>query len=228
MSGLVNSWVASAMLRFGRYQVAEKRGERFLKLAAEARSRIMEISPLEAVAAIRRGARVFDVREKEEFLRGHLPNAAHLGRGTLELEIEQRVPNVAAEIVVYCGGGNRSALSAENLQRMGTPMLSRSREDFRHGSTSIFRPCESVNQWKTKPANRAALFVFLRSFSKQQVAGVNSHADQPSDYRAVQPDELQVTANGGLQPVGHLGGVPSFNCVHNQFPREGSRAKKTS
>lgn len=119
MPRFVNSWVASAMLRFGRYQVAEKRGERFLELAAQARSRIMEISPLEAVAAIRRGARVFDVREKEEFLRGHLPNAAHLGRGTLELEIEQRVPNVAAEIVVYCGGGNRSALSAENLQRMG-------------------------------------------------------------------------------------------------------------
>ena len=59
------------------------------------------------------------MRERDEFLRGHIPNAAHLARGTLELEIEKRVPDLETEIVTYCGAGNRSALSAESLQRMG-------------------------------------------------------------------------------------------------------------
>jgi hypothetical protein len=85
MPKVVSSWAASAVLRFGRFQVADKRGHRFLKFAAEARSRIDEISVLEAAAAIKRAVLVLDVREKEGFLRGHLPNAAHLGRGTLEL-----------------------------------------------------------------------------------------------------------------------------------------------
>ena len=119
MPRLVNSWTASALLKFARLEVAEKRGERFLRLAAEARSRIREISASEVSAAINRGALVLDVREREEFLRGHIPKAAHLARGTLELEIEKRVPDPATEILLYCGAGNRSALSADNLQRMG-------------------------------------------------------------------------------------------------------------
>jgi phage shock protein E len=119
MPRLVNSWAVSALLRFARLEIAEKRGERFLKLVAEARSRITEISVLEASAAIKRGALVLDVREREEFLRGHIPEAVHLARGTLELEIENRVPDPSTEIVLCCGAGNRSALSADNLQRMG-------------------------------------------------------------------------------------------------------------
>ena len=59
------------------------------------------------------------MRERDEFWRAHIPNAKHLARGTLELEIEKRVPDPATEIVIYCGAGNRSALSADNLQRMG-------------------------------------------------------------------------------------------------------------
>ena len=83
MPRLVNTWAASALLKFARLEVAEKRGERFLKLAAEARSRITEIPASEFSAEIKRGALVLDVREREEFLRGHIPHAAHLARGTL-------------------------------------------------------------------------------------------------------------------------------------------------
>lgn len=119
MPRLVNSWAASVLLKLAKLQVAERHGERFLRLADEARSRIMEISALETAAAMKRGALVLDVREREEFLRGHIPNAIHLARGTLELEIEKRAPDPATEIVTYCGAGNRSALSTDNLQRMG-------------------------------------------------------------------------------------------------------------
>ncbi|HEY5707142.1 MAG TPA: rhodanese-like domain-containing protein [Terrimicrobiaceae bacterium] len=119
MPKLVNSWAASVLLRLAKLQVAEKHGERFLKLAAEARSRITEISAAETAVAIKRGALLLDVRERDEYLRGHIPNAEHLARGTLELEIEKWAPDPETEIVTYCGAGNRSALAAENLQRMG-------------------------------------------------------------------------------------------------------------
>ena len=119
MPRLVNSWTASVLLKLSRLETAERRGQRFLKLAAEARSRITTISALETATAIKRGVLVLDVREKEEFLRGHVPNATHLARGIIELEIERRVPDPATEILVYCGAGNRSALVADNLQRMG-------------------------------------------------------------------------------------------------------------
>jgi phage shock protein E len=119
MPKLVNSWTASVLLKLGKLHSAEKQGERFRKLAEEARSQIAELSALETAAAIKRGALLIDVREREEFLRGHIPNAIHLARGTLELEIEKRAPDPVTEIVLYCGAGNRSALSAEALQRMG-------------------------------------------------------------------------------------------------------------
>ena len=77
----------------------------------EARSRITEVSASETAAAMKRAALVLDVRERQEFLRGHIPNAVHLARGTLELEIEKRAADPATEIVTYCGAGNRSALS---------------------------------------------------------------------------------------------------------------------
>lgn len=119
MPKLVSSWAANALLRLARFQVSENRGTRFLKLAAEARSRITEISPLEAADASRRGAILIDVREKSEFHRGCIPGALNLPRGLIELEIENRVPDVLTDLIVYCGGGNRSALVADNLQRMG-------------------------------------------------------------------------------------------------------------
>ena len=60
-----------------------------------------------------------DVREESEFAKDHLPGAIHLGKGIIERDIEARVPDLNAEIVLYCGGGFRSALAADNLQKMG-------------------------------------------------------------------------------------------------------------
>jgi rhodanese-related sulfurtransferase len=60
-----------------------------------------------------------DVREESEWAKGHLPGAEHLGKGIIERDVEQKVPDTGAEIVLYCGGGFRSALAAENLQKMG-------------------------------------------------------------------------------------------------------------
>ena len=64
-------------------------------------------------------ARVIDVREESEWAAGHVHGAQYLGRGVLERDIEQRIPDKSAELILYCGGGFRSALSADNLQKMG-------------------------------------------------------------------------------------------------------------
>ena len=60
-----------------------------------------------------------DVREDNEWMRGHLPGAVHLGKGVIERDIEQAFPDKASPLVLYCGGGYRSALAADNLQKMG-------------------------------------------------------------------------------------------------------------
>ena len=62
---------------------------------------------------------IVDVREDNEWAKGHLPGAIHLGRGIIERDIEQRVPDTNAKLILYCGGGFRSALVADNLQKMG-------------------------------------------------------------------------------------------------------------
>ena len=95
--------------------------EGFLRLAEDARSRIHEISPSEAHARISSGAslRFIDVREDHEWEAGHAQGAEHIGRGIIERDIERAIPDKQAEIILYCGGGYRSALAADNLQRMG-------------------------------------------------------------------------------------------------------------
>jgi len=60
-----------------------------------------------------------DVREESEFAKDHLPGAIHMGKGVIERDVEQRVPDLKTELVLYCGGGFRSALAADNLQKMG-------------------------------------------------------------------------------------------------------------
>jgi rhodanese-related sulfurtransferase len=93
---------------------------RFEKLVAEAKKEISEISPNEAAAKLQdRAAVIVDVREKDEWDEGHIPHAIHLSRGTIELEIEEKVPDPNAVIICHCGGGGRSALAAESLQKMG-------------------------------------------------------------------------------------------------------------
>ncbi len=92
---------------------------RFQKLVAEAKSRVREVSAREALEKQQQGALLIDVREGEEFANSHATGARHLSRGVIELKIEEAATDLAAPIVCYCGGGGRSALVAESLQRMG-------------------------------------------------------------------------------------------------------------
>jgi rhodanese-related sulfurtransferase len=93
----------------------------FLKLVAEAKKRVRETNPQEVKQRLDAGEEfhLVDVREESEFARGRLPGAVHLSKGVIERDIERAIPDRAAPIVLYCGGGFRSALAAENLQRMG-------------------------------------------------------------------------------------------------------------
>ena len=93
---------------------------RFQKLVAEAKKNITEISPGDAAAKSKSGnAVIIDVRDKDEWDEGHIPGAIHMSRGTIELDIEEKVPDPNAMIICHCGGGGRSALAAESLQKMG-------------------------------------------------------------------------------------------------------------
>lgn len=93
----------------------------FLRLVTEARRRVTETTPEEVHARMRRGEKflLVDVREESEFTAGRIPGAVHMGRGVLERDIEARVPDPGTDIVLYCGGGYRSVLSADSLGRMG-------------------------------------------------------------------------------------------------------------
>jgi rhodanese-related sulfurtransferase len=92
----------------------------YQRLVAEAKKNISEISPEDAAKKFQEHeAVIVDVREKDEYEEDHIPNALHLSRGTIELDIEEQVPDHSTTIVVHCGGGGRSALAAESLQKMG-------------------------------------------------------------------------------------------------------------
>jgi rhodanese-related sulfurtransferase len=93
-------------------------GARFLKLVADTREHIREIPPEEAIRRVGDGAILIDVRERGEYLQRHITGADHLGRGTIELEIENYAPDVTTPIVCYCSDGKRSILVAGNLERM--------------------------------------------------------------------------------------------------------------
>jgi rhodanese-related sulfurtransferase len=95
--------------------------EKFLRIVADAKSRIREIGVAEVKRKLDAGEHfhLVDVREESEWVKGRLPASRHLGKGILERDIEQAIPDPAAEIVLYCGGGYRSALAADNLQKMG-------------------------------------------------------------------------------------------------------------
>ena len=93
----------------------------FLRLVNDARSRVRELTIDDFVGRLQAGERyiLVDVREDSEWANGHIPSAHHIGRGILEREIERAIPESEAPIVLYSGGGNRSALAADNLQKMG-------------------------------------------------------------------------------------------------------------
>lgn len=94
---------------------------RFLKIVEDAKTRIRETTVDEIKARLDRGDKftLVDVREDSEFAKDHLPGAIHMGKGVIERDVEQKVPDLNTELILYCGGGFRSALAADNLQKMG-------------------------------------------------------------------------------------------------------------
>lgn len=93
----------------------------FLKIVDDARSRVRELTIADVKAMLDRNDafHLVDVREESEFANGHLPRAIHLCKGIIERDVESTIPDHGAPIVLYCGGGYRSALAADNLQKMG-------------------------------------------------------------------------------------------------------------
>jgi len=100
----------------------------FLKLVDEARARVRETDVASIQERIERGDDflLIDIREESEWDQGHIPGAIHLGKGIIERDIERVVPDPGEELVLYCGGGYRSVLAADNLQKMGYKAVSMS------------------------------------------------------------------------------------------------------
>jgi rhodanese-related sulfurtransferase len=99
----------------------DKHTPAFMKIVDDARSRVRECNVDDVKQKLARGEQfhLVDVREDSEWSAGHLPKAQHIGKGVIERDIETKIPDKSAEIVLYCGGGFRSALAADNLQKMG-------------------------------------------------------------------------------------------------------------
>jgi rhodanese-related sulfurtransferase len=93
----------------------------FLKLVQEAKKKIKETNVAEVKRRREAGEKfiLVDVREDNEWTKGHIPGAVHMGRGVIERDIEASMPDTGTKLILYCGGGFRSALVAENLQKMG-------------------------------------------------------------------------------------------------------------
>ena len=101
--------------------MAKQHAPEFLKLVADAKSRVEECTVADVRARQAAGGKfvLVDVREESEFAAGHLPGAIHIGKGVIERDIEAKLPDPAMPLVLYCGGGFRSALAADALQKMG-------------------------------------------------------------------------------------------------------------
>lgn len=98
-----------------------KHTSQFAALCDDARSRVAEITRDEMMANKANGDQfiLIDVREKEEWDNGHLPDAIHLSKGVIEVKIAKQITDLSTPLVLYCGGGNRSLLAGDNLQKMG-------------------------------------------------------------------------------------------------------------
>jgi rhodanese-related sulfurtransferase len=101
--------------------MAQQHPPRFLKIVEDAKQRVRETNVDEVKARLDRGEKfvLVDVREDREFDADHLPAAIHLSKGIIERDIEGKYPDLDTPLVLYCGGGFRSALAADNLQKMG-------------------------------------------------------------------------------------------------------------
>ncbi|MDQ2976849.1 MAG: rhodanese-like domain-containing protein [Acidobacteriota bacterium] len=98
-----------------------KHSEGFLKIVNDAKTRIKEVTVEETRTRLTQNpdARLIDVREDNEWQAAHGAGAEHLGKGIIERDIEEKVPDKSTELILYCGGGFRSALAADVLQQMG-------------------------------------------------------------------------------------------------------------
>jgi rhodanese-related sulfurtransferase len=101
--------------------MAPNHSPKFLAIAHDAKKNVKETTVIDVKSRLDKGEKLLliDVREESEFATDHIPSAIHLSKGVIERDIELAVPDLATEIILYCGGGFRSALSAENLARMG-------------------------------------------------------------------------------------------------------------
>jgi rhodanese-related sulfurtransferase len=101
--------------------MAQQHTPRFLEIVNDAKKRVRETTVDEVKKRLDQGDKLVlvDVREESEWAKDHLPGAIHLGKGVLERDIETRIPDTSTPLVLYCGGGFRSALAADNLQKMG-------------------------------------------------------------------------------------------------------------
>ena len=101
--------------------MAHQHPPRFLKIDDDAKTRVRETNVNEVKKRMDQGDKfiLVDVREDGEYAKDHLPGAIHLGKGIIERDIEERVHDLNTPMVLYCGGGYRSALAADNLQKMG-------------------------------------------------------------------------------------------------------------
>ena len=118
---------------------------RFQKLVAEAKKHITEISPDEAEQMAANGEAVLiDVREESDFRQAHARGARHLSRGIIELEIEDEIPDPNRAIICYCGGGSRSTLATESLQKMGYKNVRSMRGGLRAWKRLVFRRSEAA------------------------------------------------------------------------------------
>jgi rhodanese-related sulfurtransferase len=118
--------------------MAHSHSPQFLKLVLDAKTRIRELTVPEVKAKLDRREKVhlIDVREESEWAKDHLPKAIHLGKGIIERDAEERLPDASAEIILYCGGGFRSALAADNLQKMGY--------------TNVFSMDGGIREWRER------------------------------------------------------------------------------
>jgi rhodanese-related sulfurtransferase len=106
-------------IRNPKSQIEMKHSLEFEAIVGEAKTRVREISVNETLERIREGANLIDVREDNEFEKAHAAGATHMGRGIIERDIVQTFPEKDTELILYCGGGYRSALAADMLQKMG-------------------------------------------------------------------------------------------------------------
>jgi rhodanese-related sulfurtransferase len=104
----------------------KEHAKRFLTIVNDAKRRIKETNVEEVKGKLDRGDtfHLVDVREESEWDKGHIMNAMYIGKGVIERDIEKKINNTEAEIILYCGGGFRSALAADNLQKMGYTKVS--------------------------------------------------------------------------------------------------------